>query len=185
MPKNQVLRFLRFYPLIWVFQASSRTPKGRIFRDLSIGIENSSFHGMWLGIEPFFCFSVYFKWTPCKTEGILPWVRCTGISGQNVNVSLEPSQRLRESRKIRSQTRPTTARPKRGTRQNSKKGKLQYHAVPWYNTDTQGIPDHVLRMVGQQICPVDFNGFRWIPVDSFRWVPFDSFRRQIPMDSGI
>ena len=51
MPKNQVLRFLPFYPLISVFQASSRTPKGRTFRDLSIGIENSSFHALWLGIE--------------------------------------------------------------------------------------------------------------------------------------
>ena len=51
MQKNQVLRFLPFYPLISVFQASSRTPKGRTFRDLSIGIENSSFHALWLGIE--------------------------------------------------------------------------------------------------------------------------------------
>ena len=40
-----------FYFLISVFQASSRTPKKRTFRALSIDIENSSFHAMWLGIE--------------------------------------------------------------------------------------------------------------------------------------
>ena len=51
MPKNQVLRFLPFYPLILAFQASSCTPKGRTFRDLSIGIGNSSFHAFWLDIE--------------------------------------------------------------------------------------------------------------------------------------
>ena len=34
-----------------MFQASSRTPKGRTFRALSIDIENSSFHAFWLGIE--------------------------------------------------------------------------------------------------------------------------------------
>ena len=59
MPKNKVLRFLPFYPLISVFQASSRTPKGRTFRDLSIGIENSSFHALWLGIENL-----------CKNKGV-------------------------------------------------------------------------------------------------------------------
>ena len=51
MQKNNVLRFLPFYPLISVFQASSRTPAGRTFRDLSIGIGSSSFHAFWLGIE--------------------------------------------------------------------------------------------------------------------------------------
>ena len=49
--KNQVLRFLPFYLLISAFQASSRTPKGRTFRALSIDIENSSFHAFGLGIE--------------------------------------------------------------------------------------------------------------------------------------
>ena len=51
MPKNKVSRFLPFYPLISEFQASSHTPKGRTFRALSIDIENSSFHALWLGIE--------------------------------------------------------------------------------------------------------------------------------------
>ena len=52
--KNNFLRFLAFYPLISAFQASSCSPE-RTFRDLSIGIENSSFHAIWLGIEPFLC----------------------------------------------------------------------------------------------------------------------------------
>ena len=59
MPKNRVLRFLPFYPLISMFQASSRTPKGRTFRALSIDIENSSFHALWLGIENL-----------CKNKGV-------------------------------------------------------------------------------------------------------------------
>ena len=59
--KNNFLRFLPFYPLISAFQALSCLANDRSRRDLSFGIENSWFHGIWLGIEPFLCFSVYFK----------------------------------------------------------------------------------------------------------------------------
>ena len=48
--KNDVLRFLPFYPLISAFQASPRIPIDWSWRDLSIAIKNSSFHALWLGI---------------------------------------------------------------------------------------------------------------------------------------
>ena len=34
----------------------SGSPIDRSQRDLSVGIENSSFHAIWLGIEPLLCF---------------------------------------------------------------------------------------------------------------------------------
>ena len=54
--KNNFSRFLAFYPLISAFQALSCLANDRSRRDLSFGIENSSFHAIWLGIEPFLCF---------------------------------------------------------------------------------------------------------------------------------
>ena len=48
--------FLAFYPLESVFQALPCIPNDRSRRDLSIGIKDSQFHALWLGIEPFYCF---------------------------------------------------------------------------------------------------------------------------------
>ena len=60
--KNNFLHFLPFYPLRSAFQALSCLANDRSRRDLSIGIENSSFHAVWLGIEPFLCFI----WISCR-----------------------------------------------------------------------------------------------------------------------
>ena len=59
--EKQLFTFFVFYPLIVAFQASSHSPERRTFRDLSIGIENYSFDGIWLGTEPFLCFSIDFR----------------------------------------------------------------------------------------------------------------------------
>ena len=58
IPKTRVSRFLRFYLLISPFQALACENSDRARRDLSIGDKNAQFHGMWLGIEPFLCFSI-------------------------------------------------------------------------------------------------------------------------------
>ena len=59
--KNHFLRFLAFYPLISMFHALWRSSSRRTFRDLSIHIKNSSFHGIWLGIQIFDRFSIDFR----------------------------------------------------------------------------------------------------------------------------
>ena len=56
--KTRVSRFLPFYLLILVFQASSCIPGGRARRDLLIDIKDYWFHVMWLGIRPFLWFIV-------------------------------------------------------------------------------------------------------------------------------
>ena len=77
--KNSFLPFLAFYPLISAFQALSRMPKGRSFRDLSIGIKNSSFHAVWLDIQIFDRSSIDFR--PVKPRSCTtqmpepPWAR--------------------------------------------------------------------------------------------------------------
>ena len=60
--EKQLLCFLPFYPLRSAFQAYSCSPERRTFRDLSIGIKMFSFHAIWLGIEPFLCFSIDVRW---------------------------------------------------------------------------------------------------------------------------
>ena len=59
--KNNFLRFWAFYPLISTFHALWRSSSRRTFRDLSIHIKNSSFHGIWLGIQIFDRFSIDFR----------------------------------------------------------------------------------------------------------------------------
>ena len=59
--KNNFLRFLAFYPLISTFHALWRSSSRRTFRDLSIHIKNSSFHGIWLGIQIFDRFWIDFR----------------------------------------------------------------------------------------------------------------------------
>ena len=54
--KNNVLRFLHFYPLILAFQAFSRIPNDRKLNLLSNGAVQSFWGALWLGIEPFWCF---------------------------------------------------------------------------------------------------------------------------------
>ena len=49
--ENYALSLLHVYSCRFAFQASSRSPESRTFRDQSIGIENSSFHALWFGIE--------------------------------------------------------------------------------------------------------------------------------------
>ena len=61
MTKNHVLRFLHFYPLILAFQVLSCPANDKSWRDLSIGIKNSQFHAIWLGIEALLCFSIDFQ----------------------------------------------------------------------------------------------------------------------------
>ena len=58
--EKKISRFLDFYPLISAFQALACLANDRSRRDLSIGIKNSSFHALRLGIKPFFCFSIDF-----------------------------------------------------------------------------------------------------------------------------
>ena len=54
--KNDVLRFLHFYPLISAFQAFSRIPNDRKLNLLLNGAVQSFWDALWLGIEPFLCF---------------------------------------------------------------------------------------------------------------------------------
>ena len=60
--KNDVLRFLHFYPLISSFQALSCDQDDTAHFSLSSGINNSQFDFIWLGIDPFFDrFSIDFR----------------------------------------------------------------------------------------------------------------------------
>ena len=99
MPKKQVLRFLPFYPLILAFQASSCTPKRRTFRDLSIGIGNSSFHAFWLDIE---------NWKSTDITKIDENRRKSAKISENRRKSTKINENQRKSTKINENRRKST-----------------------------------------------------------------------------